>query len=323
MTKHKRVAVLRGGPSTEYDISLQTGAGVLTTLRSLGYFAKDVVIDRQGNWLVDGYFRRPEHILSDIDVVFIALHGVYGEDGTVQRLLHRLRLPYTGSGPYASAIAMNKHLTKEHLKELGIVMPRHMRLTRAGVSDVTKSALSIGQLFGPQYVVKPINGGSSVDTIMVANPSQLAGAIGTLLSDYEEILIEECIRGKEATVGILEDFRNERHYVLPEVEIVPPPEAGFFNREVKYNGATQEIVPGRFSKTEKQKLREIALAVHQALNLSQYSRSDFVVTADNIYFLEVNTLPGLTSESLFPRAMSAIGSDYRALVEHLVETAKV
>lgn len=321
--RHKRVAVLRGGPSSEYDVSMQTGSGVISTLRPLGYFVKDVIIDRQGNWLVDGYLRRPEQILADIDVVFLALHGTYGEDGTVQRLLHRFSIPYTGSGPYASGLAMNKHLTKEHLKQLGVQTPKHMRLTKAGVSDVSKTAHSINQLFGPHYFVKPVAGGSSIDTIMVVNPAQLAAAISELLSNYEEILVEERIVGKEATVGVLEKFRNQAVYVLPEIEIVPPSHAGFFAANVKYTGETNEIVPGRFSKTEKQKLAEVAKLVHTALNLSQYSRSDFMVTPEEIYFLEVNTLPGLTSESLFPKAMVAVGSTYADLVEHLIETASV
>ena len=122
-------------------------------------------------------------------------------------------------------------------------------------------------------------------------------------------------------MGILENFRNTRYYVLPEVEIVPPADNKFFSAEVKYNGATNEIVPGRFSRTEKQALANAAALIHQALNLQQYSRSDFIVANDGIYFLEVNTLPGLTSESLFPKSVNAVGSNYNELVKHLVETA--
>jgi len=319
----KRVAVLRGGPSAEYDISMLTGAGVLAALAARGYHTKDVVIDRAGEWLVEGFIREPEAVLVDVDVVFLALHGAYGEDGTVQRIFDRIKIPYTGSGPYASRIAMNKHLAKEHLKTLGFKLPKHLRVTRDGVSDVMKTALSINELFGPRYVLKPLSGGSSIDTHMVNGVGSLAMMIGDMLSEYDEIMVEERISGKEATVGVLEGFRGSQYYILPEIEIVPPPDREFFAADVKYTGATEEIVPGRFSKDEKLALRQAAQAIHQTLNLQQISRSDFIVNPSGIYFLEVNTLPGLTAESLLPRAMTAVGSTYEELIEHLVKTARV
>ena len=317
-----RVAVLRGGPSSEYDISLETGSGVINALRSSGYYAKDIVISPQGEWLVDGRVRTPEQALADIDVAFIALHGEYGEDGTVQRILERNSVPYTGSGPMASSIALNKTLTKAQLKELGIKMPKHMRLTAAGVTDPVRTAQSIASLFGPQFFVKPERGGSSVDTHMVRSEAELPQAIANALNNHPEILVEERITGKEATVGVLEDFREHPLYVLPPIEIVPPEQADFFDRTNKYNGATQEICPGNFSRAEKDELLSIAERVHKALDLKHYSRSDFIVTPDGIYFLEVNTLPGLTAQSLFPKAMDAVGSTYPELISHLVNLAK-
>jgi len=319
----KRVAVLRGGPSTEYEVSMVTGQGVLSALNELGYYTKNVTIDRQGEWLVDGFVKTPEQVLADIDVVFLALHGSFGEDGVVQRLLDRFKIPYTGSGPYASKIALNKYLTKEHLKDSGILMPKHLKLVRDQVSDVTNTVQSIRQLFGPKYVVKPLAGGSSIDTVLVENSGQLGSAVQTIIDKYPEILVEECITGKEATVGVLENFRDCQYYVLPEIEIVPPAKARFFSADVKYTGETEEIVPGRFSKEEKRALAAASKLIHKTLGLTQYSRSDFIVTPDGIYFLEVNTLPGLTSESLFPKSMQAVGSTYNELIDHLVTTAVV
>ncbi len=300
---------------------MQTGAGVLSALASTPYKVKDITIAKSGSWLLNGYEKKPEDALFDVDVVFIALHGAYGEDGTVQRMLERLRIPYTGSAPYASAIAMNKRIAKEHLKDTGIAMARHMQLTREGVTDPVKTAHSISELFGTQYVVKPIAGGSSIGTRIANNTHELAKALSEVLSTHDVVLVEERIEGKEATVGILENYRNEKHYVMPAVEIIPPAESGFFAADVKYNGSTAEICPGRFTKLQKQRLAEAAKAVHKILDLRHYSRSDFIVTDDDVYFLEVNTLPGLTAESLFPKSIDAVGGTYTELIEHLIHQA--
>lgn len=330
----KRVAVLRGGPSSEYEFSMLTGAGVLSALSESPYATKDIIISKKGEWLVKGFVKSPEQALMDIDVVFIALHGAYGEDGTVQRILERLAIPYTGSGSYASAIAMNKLHTKDFLKKHtdAIKMAPHMKITKEGTSNVPKLVHTITEMFGPEYVIKPISGGSSVGTKVVAQGDLLKEVIASLETD-PEILIEQRIKGREATVGILENFRDQRYYQLPEIEIVPPQGASFFSADVKYTGETEEICPGRFSKSEKKELLETALLVHTALGLRQYSRSDFIVAenlpatsalagqAGGVYFLEVNTLPGLTAESLFPKSIAAVGSSYKELVTHLLETA--
>ena len=320
--KRTRVAVLRGGPSSEYDVSMQTGAKVISTLQESPYFVKDVVVTKNAEWLVNGLVRKPEQVLMDVDVVFIALHGSYGEDGEVQRELERLRVPYTGSNPFSSNIAMSKALTKAMLREQGIKMPKHMRLTRNGVTDVARTAQSIATLFGPNYFVKPEKGGSSINTYLVKTELELPQVIKKALEESEDILVEERIIGKEATVGILENYRDEVLYQLPPVEIIPPERSGFFAADVKYSGETDERCPGNFSRQEKDELSRLAKQVHQALKLSHYSRSDFIVANDGIYFLEVNTLPGLTPESLFPKAVDAVGGSYQELIAHLITLAQ-
>lgn len=319
--KHERIAVLRGGLSSEYDISLMTGQNVIEALRSNGYFVKDVIIARNGEWLIDGLVKSVEQALRDIDVVFIALHGEYGEDGTVQRELQRHNMPYTGSSPMPSSIALNKTLTKEQLKELGIKMPKHMRLTRDGLTDPVRTAESITKLFGPHYFIKPERGGSSIGTRLVKAEAELPQAIMQALSDADSILVEEAIHGREATVGVLEDFRSDPLYVFPPIEIIPPTESEFFAADVKYTGVTEEVCPGNFSKQEKDELMKTAASVHRALSLSHYSRSDFIVTNDGVYFLEVNTLPGLAVHSTLPKAVDAVGSSYSELLSHLVRLA--
>ncbi len=315
------VAVLRGGPSSEYDVSLKTGAGVIAALYDDPVCVRDITITKRGEWMVGGFVKTPEQALTGVDVVFIALHGTYGEDGTVQRILERIGVPYTGSRPYASALAMNKALTKDFLKSQGIRMPQHLRLSREGVADIRQTANSIEKLFGPEYVIKPVSGGSSIDTKMAQGGTELAAVLADIFERVDSVLVEERIRGKEATVGVLEQYRNDKHYVMPAIEIVPPAAADFFSADVKYTGETEEICPGRFTSSERDELLRTARDIHKTMGLRHYSRSDFIMTNNGAYFLEVNTLPGLTEASLFPKAIEAVGGSYKELVTHLLRLA--
>lgn len=318
--KNLRVAVLRGGPSEEYDVSMRTGEQVLSSLKRQGIDNLDIVVNKQTDWLLYGFAKSPQDALITADVVFIALHGVYGEDGTVQRQLDRLGMRYTGSRAYASSLAMNKILTKDILRQAGIKTPPHLRITRAG-TDIRRVASTIESLFGPSYIVKPINGGSSIDTYQANGVHELVRALTESLKNREEVLVEQYIRGREATVGVVENLRGQTHYSLPVVEIVPPASHGFFAADIKYTGATDEICPGRFTQDEKLALEDAALKAHKLLGLSHYSRSDFIVSDKGIYFLETNTLPGLTEESLFPKALAAVGHSYDDFVLHLLSLA--
>lgn len=318
---NKRVTVLRGGPSEEYEISMQTGAGVLAALKDTVYIVEDIIITRNGEWLKNGVVRDVKNSLAATDVVFIALHGAYGEDGSIQRELDRLAIPYTGSSALPSSVAMNKMLTKEHLKKQGIQMAPHMRITKESSGNIPRIVNTIIDLFGPEYVVKPISGGSSIGTKMASSPATLLSAIESVLETHDDILVEKRIRGREATCGVVENFRNEKLYRLPVIEIVPPANSDFFAAEVKYTGETDEICPGRFKTAEKRKLEELAHTIHESMGLSQYSRSDFIVAEDDIYFLEVNTLPGLTEHSLVPKSLAAVGCTYSEFIDHLLTDA--
>lgn len=319
--KDECVAVIRGGPSNEYEVSMQTGATVLNALKELGYQTKDIVITRKGEWLENGMVRRPEQALAAVDSVFIALHGRYGEDGKLQRLLQTHKVPFTGSNALTSNIAFNKILTKDTLKGTGIKSPKHYKVTKNDIARLNIIVPQLNSLLGEELFVKPISGGSSLGAEYVPTEEKLKTTLDSLLKEYDEVMIEEFIRGKEATVAVLEGYRNEPTYVLPVVEIVPPPDDPLFSYENKYNGKTEEICPGRFSYHEKSKLEDAARLIHQTLNCNHYSRSDFIVRDGDIYFLEVNTLPGLTSESLVPKAAKAIGLSYNDLVGHIISRA--
>lgn len=316
-----RVAVIRGGPSFEYDISMATGRRVLDVLRAAGYPTKDLVITRQGDWLHDGYIRPPEAALQGIDVAFLALHGTYGEDGTIQRLLERLQVPFTGSRSFPSALAFNKLMAKETLAHHGVRMPPHRHLRANELINPSATAKEIAQEFGPQYIIKPVSNGSSVGTMFIKDASLLPQALVDALSHFDEVLVEEYIRGQEATCGVLEGFRNEALYALPTVEIVPPSDIGFLRYDIKYSGLADSFIPARFTYHEKAQVEELSRFVHEALGLSQYSRSDFVIRDGQPYFLEINTLPGLTEASLYPKAFGAVGADLETLILHLVHTA--
>lgn len=320
---HKRVAVIRGGPSNEYDVSMITGAGVLTSLKNLGYHTRDIMVSKRGEWLVDGQVKSPESALCATDVVFIAMHGAYGEDGTVQKICERLHIPFTGSNSFSSSIAFNKDTTKRVLQNYPVKVPKHVRVRKEDDHDINTLIKAIISSFGPEYVLKPTRSGSSHGVVMVNTADELEAALTTMFTEYEEFMIEERIRGIEATCGVLENFRNQSLYTLPPIEIIPPQTHDFFAADVKYTGETVELCPGRFSFSENAALLEAATAVHLALNLSHYSRSDFMVRNGEVYFLEVNTLPGLTKESLLPKAAEAVGLSYDQLIDHLVATAKV
>lgn len=316
-----RVAVLRGGLSDEYKISLWSGASVLENIDTTRFDPIDVIITKSGEWLWNGKTYLPEHILRSVDVVFIALHGAYGEDGTVQRLLDRHNVPYTGSKAFPSNIAMNKILTKNFIKDIDVKVPDHVHITRDSLHDVGRISERIIDQFGPQYVIKPVSSGSSVGTMMIKNPLLLPQAITDALTKFEEIMVEVRIPGREATCGVIDRYRGADLYALPPIEIVPPAHAEFFSDAVKYTGETQEFCPARFSRAIKDELEHISKLVHKTLDLSQYSRSDFIIADDGIYFLEVNTLPGLTKESLLPKAIEAVGGTYTEFITHLLTDA--
>jgi D-alanine-D-alanine ligase len=260
-------------------------------------------------------------VLQAVDVVFIALHGAYGEDGELQRLLENTATPYTGSRALASAIAMNKVLTKDHLVNTGIKLAPHVYASRDNIHNIRSFTEAVSEVFNGPFVIKPVNGGSSVGTKIARNLLELESFLEQVFGVFDAVIIEKYIAGREATVGVLNNFRQQSTYVLPAVEIVP--QSSFFDYDAKYSGTTDEICPGRFSDLEKKQLVEAAQIVHTHLGLQHYSRSDFIVTPDAIYFLEVNTLPGLTAGSLFPKALAAVAISMPDFLRHVLNESMV
>jgi D-alanine-D-alanine ligase len=317
---HIRVGVLRGGPSSEYEVSLNTGKSVLNELAEHpDYTPIDVFIDKTGDWHLYGAPLDPAELHIHVDVVFNAMHGEYGEDGRVQQVLESLRMPYTGSGVIPSALAMHKARAKEHFKQEGI--PVAPSATFSIELDTDETLREIFRSVPGPYIVKPLNGGSSVGIRVAKSYGELHEAVYDAGATSPEVLIERMIKGTEATCGIIDDFRGEPLYALLPVEIVPPDSSSFFDYEAKYGGASAELCPGRFSREETRLIQDYAKAAHKALGLRDYSCSDFIVTPKRIYLLETNSLPGLTSESLLPKSLRAVGSSVLEFLHHTISRA--
>jgi len=313
------VGVLRGGPSREHDVSLKSGAAILANLAEEQYLARDIYIDKKGQWHDRGVPTSPERVLRQLDVVLIGLHGEYGEDGEVQKLLEKFGVPYAGADSFASYLSMHKLMAKVRAQEAGLLTPAFHHIER--LADSEKGAAQIIRTFHQPVIVKPVGWGSSVGVSIVGGYAPLLSAIETLFAEGATgVLVEEYIRGREATAGVVEGLRGTELYTLPPVEIIPPPDS-FFSYDAKYSGETREVCPGNFTRVTSEELQRLAKVMHRALGLRHYSRSDFIVTPNGIYYLETNTLPGLTTESLLPKSLAAVGVSFRDFLTHLVNLA--
>ncbi len=292
-----KVAVLRGGPSAEREVSLRSGAAVARALAGLGH---DVVeVDPE-----PGRLRLPEGTA----VAFLALHGTYGEDGRVQEELEALGVPYTGCGVEASRVAFDKELTRRACRAAGIPVAR-------GHVFHEGDAVGWPEGWAPPVVLKPTRQGSSVGLQFVDEPSGLRGALSEAWRHGAEVLMEERVGGRETTVGIL-DGR-----ALPVVEVRP--RAGAYDYRNKYTpGATEYFCPAEFAADVTAAIQGAALGAFRAVGGRDYARVDVMVRGDGQpVVLEVNTLPGMTETSLLPKAAAAAGMDFGALCARLLAMA--
>lgn len=296
-----KILLLAGGGSNERNISLLSGKAVAEALNELGY--STVTADPR-----DG--QRIENLVDGVDVVFLALHGAGGEDGTLQAELEKLGKPFVGSGSKSSALCFDKWIYKDLLKANGLPASAGYQVTTA---DIGKA------FFKEPYVLKPNKGGSSLDTQIVRRPteSSLQESL-SLLNKYSEMLLEPLIEGTEITVGVLVDK------ALPVAEIIPP--AGLeFDYENKYNGLTEELCPPKNIEVSlQQKAKHLAVKTHQLTGCRDISRTDMIVDNNKrIHILETNTIPGLTSQSLLPKMALEAGMSMPELIGTLIKSAYV
>jgi D-alanine-D-alanine ligase len=287
--KSRKVAVLLGGPGSEREVSLRSGAAVARALQSLGATVEEVDVK-------DPSFSLP----SDVDLAYIMLHGTFGEDGQIQAILEQRGVPYTGEGVKGSLLAFDKILSKTRFDEEGVPTAQ-WHVINAGEPP----------RFDPPFVVKAPRQGSSVGVHIVKDIASLPAALEDCFRFGGEVLVEEYFSGRELTVGILGDE------ALPIIEIVP--REGFYDYEHKYTkGASQYFVPAEIGEEATGAVRRAALSAKNALGLEIYSRVDVLLAPDGrLNVLEINTIPGMTETSLLPKAAAVAGIDFPALCERI------
>lgn len=312
-----KVGVMRGGPSSEYDVSLKTGKNVISAIRDR-HTVRDILIDKRGVWHLDGLERSPERIFPHVDVIFNALHGQFGEDGQVQQILDSHGIPYTGSKSLPSAIGMNKILSKKFFRDAGLKTARHLEVRRGDSSEemISKTWPDLSR----KLIVKPTSAGSSIGVTLVKEKKNIKDAIDAALEHSSTVMIEEFIEGREATCGVVQASFGSETYPLHPVEIKNlSKNKDFWDYESKYSDELHELIcPGNFSAKEERAIQNGAMAAHKALGLRHYSRSDFIVADDGVYILEVNTLPGMTATSLFPKALAVADCSLADFLDHVL-----
>lgn len=301
-----KVAVLRGGNSGEREVSLASGNAVAEALKTVG-FQVTVLDPAEKKDLID-------LVENDYDVAFLALHGRGGEDGTMQGFLETIGLPYTGSGVYASALAMSKCNAKQRYKEAGLPTLPSVTLSKGqdySIDDIVEE-------LGDHCVIKASKEGSSIGLYIEKGAEAIQNAIDKAFEHDDQVLIEKYCKGRELTVGVI---GNADPTALPIIEIVPRNE--FYDFDAKYSpGGSTHICPAEIDEGIAAKIRSCAEQAHKAIGCRGESRTDFLLEeSGDFWILETNTLPGMTATSLLPDAASKIGLSYENLCKKLIELA--
>jgi len=306
-----KIGVLIGVKSTEKEIAMKTAKNIISALKVKGYEFCEIPIDEN---IVENIKR------EKIDVAIISAHGLYGEDGTIQGLLELLGIPYVGSGVLASALALNKVMAKKIFLFHKIPTPKWIEISKKDMEtkDLEKILENIKELKKP-WIVKPSNQGSTIGLSVANNKDELIKALEYAFKFDQYILIEEFIKGKEITASI---YDVENTICLPLIEIIP--KTGFYDYQTKYTpGLSEHIIPARLSEETYKKAQELGVLAHQALGCRHLSRVDMIVEEDtqNIYVLEVNTIPGMTETSLYPESAKAFGIEFPDLIDSFIKSA--
>ncbi len=306
--KNKKICVLMGGRSGERAVSLRSGKRVFESLQKQGF---NVITSDVEDDLIQKLKK------EKVDLVYIALHGKYGEDGVVQGVLEMAGIPYTGSKVLASALAMNKVATKRIFDAVGIPTPRFIEIdTTCNLKDEIEK---IKRIFPFPLVLKPVSEGSSLGVSLIKSAAELEEKLGKTVEQFKDVFIEEYILGREITIGVIGIGNNIQ--ALPILELVPKKE--FYDFEAKYtSGLTEFVLPARLPKPLYKKAQDVALDAHRALNCYGVSRVDMIVARDHIpYVHEVNTIPGMTEQSDLPAEAANAGITFDELVVKILESA--
>jgi len=347
----RRIAILMGGVSPEHPVSLASGCGVFARLDRARYEGFPVLISRDNIWMwprgpryfpeamtvaqaeawletpPEGWNRAPFApptpdgqpgdmlLFPQAEAFFLALHGVGGEDGTLQAFLESVGQPFTGSGSAGSRTAMDKIRSKEKYREHGI--PTAPWLVVPSAQPVAEAAARVEAALGLPAVVKHPTGGSSIGVVVAKTRAAVEDALTTIGRDTPQVLVEAFIPGREASCGVLENCAH----ALPPTEIRPRQDSFFSFAEKYATGGAEEITPAEFPADVNADIQRLAARAHEALGLSVYSRTDFIWTGTALNALETNNLPGFTPTSMLPQQAAAVGLSYTDLVTHVIETS--
>jgi D-alanine-D-alanine ligase len=316
-----RVAVLAGGRSSEHDVSLSSAAAVRDGLRDAGHQTSWIEIGRDGRWLEDGELVSvtPGEGLAGVDVVFAALHGPFGEDGSIQGMLETLDVPYVGAGVAASAVCMDKVLFKDLMTTLGLPQVGYAGIGAAQFEADPSGAIERAEGVGLPSFVKPAHLGSSVGIVKVGGRDRLGDALAVAFSHDPLAIVEAAAPGIEVECGVLEVSPTELLASEPgEIAF----EGEFYDYEAKYTpGAMELLIPARISASARARVRELAGEVFRAVGCEGLARVDFFVDGEEVLVNELNTMPGFTPTSVYAKLLEASGVPYPELVERLCRLA--
>lgn len=312
--KKLRLGVIFGGKSSEHEVSIHTAEQILAYLDRNKYEVTPIKISKTGTWPASIALDR---LSEQIDLAFIAMHGAFGEDGTIQGMLEMLGIPYTFSGVLASSVAMDKQMSQDVAAFHGLLIPPTILIKSANY-EIHQWWTKVKKL-GKTVVVKPNGQGSSVGVTICSNTeSAVSRALQKIFKYDSSALVQSLIKGREITAPIL---GNNTPQALPLIEIVPKAKGStFYDYRAKYAaGGSEHIIPAPLKANISKQIQSAAVCMHDALRCRGVSRSDFIVTSDNkIYYLETNTIPGMTATSLLPQAASAVGISFSTLLDRII-----
>lgn len=305
-----RIAVLMGGPSPEHDVSLRSGENVVRHLAELGYEIIPTVISRSGGWPID-----PEDLKQQIDLAFIAMHGAYGEDGQIQRILEDYGIPYTGSDVLSSALGMNKIASSLIFQAHELTIPEYMVVNKR--DQINSEHFD----FSNPLLVKPAYSGSSLGVSIVRRADDLLGAVERALAFGKDVLIQEYKGGQEVTCAVIEDSNGDLVALHP-IEILPKAN-NLFDYAAKYTPGATDKIPARLPDYKINLIKEITKTAHGSVGARGFSRTDMIVSPDDrVYVLEINTIPGMTEQSLLPKAAEFSGYKFGEVLEKVIGAAQ-
>lgn len=295
-----RVGIIRGGQNAFYDTSLQSGASVLAHIPRGKYSPVDIFVDKDGVWHMRGLPVTYDKLRGNIDVIWNSLHGHYGEDGKLQTLLENLGIPYTGSGPLASALAMNKRLAKDRFENAGVKIPKGIYFENEGGGfDIERTSRVVFEKLSPPWVIKPASGGYGLRAIRANTREELVIALQKMGEYGVPILVEEFIFGAGASVINAPGFRGVSDYTFLPIR--------------------KDNVGGRFSQKENELLQKTAKKVHDTLGLGQYSHVDIVLgKRGDVYVLGVDTVPKMHDGLVLHSSLEAVGAKVSEFIEHMI-----